>query len=312
MYSKIILAGGSGQIGTALKTFFESKTAEIIILSRNPENRRGNIKPVYWDGETLGKWTNELEGADLIVNLTGKSVNCRFTEENKIELTASRINSVKVIGKAIEGLKKPPLLWVQFTGIDGYSNDGFDACTEQSPFNGVGFLAELSQKWELAFDEATKDLPNLRKVKLRTSMVLAKNSGVYPRLKLLVKWWLGGPHGNGNQWVSWIHEADECRLVDWIAQHKQMSGAINCTAPYPISNADFMAAFRKAAEVWIGLPTPTFAVKWGTRLMGTEPDLILNSRRAVPKIALESGFQFAFPRTRDAIKQIYERGRYRK
>ena len=311
MYSKIILAGGSGQIGTALKTFFESKTAEIIILSRNPENRRGNIKPVYWDGVTLGKWTNELEGADLIVNLTGKSVNCRFTEENKIELTASRINSVKVIGKAIESLKKPPLLWVQIGGIDGYTEKGAEVCTEESPFNGVGFLAELSQKWEATFDEATKDLPNLRKVKLRTSVVLAKNSGVYPRLRPLVKWWLGGQQGNGKQWISWVHEADVCRLVDWIAQHKQMSGVINCTAPYPITNADFMAAFRKAAEVWIGIPAPDFAVKIGARLLGTEPNLILDSRRAVPKKALESGFQFAFPRTRDAIKQIYERGRYR-
>ena len=312
-YSKIILAGGSGQIGPALTVFFKTLAKEIVILTRNPVPQKDkNVTQVYWDGKSAGAWTAELEGADFIVNLTGKSINCLHNDQNKSELVHSRIDSVLAIAKAIELAQNPPQLWIQFCGIDGYGYHDNKICDEKAAFNGEGFLPELSQQWENTFWESTQALVGLRKVSLRTSMVLAKHAGIYPKLKPLVRWWLGGRQGSGEQWVSWVHEADVCRLVDWIAQHKQITGAVNCTAPYPVSNADLMRTFRKAANVWLGLPAPTLAIKVGTRLAGVEPGLILDSRRAVPAAALESGFQFAFPKIRDAIKQIYERGRYRK
>ena len=304
-YNKIILAGGSGQLGTALNSYFKDITNNIIILSRSTPKQEGNIRTITWDGASLGDWAKELEGADVIINLAGKNVNCRYNAENRKEIIDSRVNSVKVLAAAIKQCKNPPPLWIQSGSATIYRHAEDGPQDEENGEIGTGFSVEdVCKKWESTFWEETKPFTSMRKVILRISLVLGANHGVLPRLKNLVRFGLGGHQGKGNQQVSWIHEKDVAGIVEWILTHPEMEGILNCTSPYPVTNHEMMKIMRKVQHAPVGLPTPPALLEFGAWLIGTETELILKSRWVSPMRLLTSGYRFTYPRMESALRNI--------
>jgi uncharacterized protein (TIGR01777 family) len=303
-YKKIVLAGGSGQIGKALRKFYADRTEKIIVLSRGMEKQEGNITYVKWDAKTQGSWAKELEGADMLINLTGKNVNCRYTEKNKREIFDSRTNSTRALATAIKNCNVQPKLWVQSASATIYRHAEDRPMTEKDGIIGSGFSVEVCKKWESVFWEETHDFTNMRKAILRTSLVLGKKEGVFPRLRNLTRAGLGGKQGNGEQWVSWIHEADVVNIIEWIATHKEVEGIINCTAPVPLKNKELMQVIRKGLNMPIGLPSPALLLEVGAFMIRTETELILKSRWVLPRKILKTGFQFQYPEASAAINDL--------
>ncbi len=302
--NKIVLAGGTGQIGKALAEFYKNKAQEIIILSRTAKPDKGNTKTIVWDGATQGTWTKALEGADMLINLTGKNVNCRYNEQNTTEIIASRVHSVNALGAAISGCKNPPKLWVQLASATIYRHAEDRTMDEFDGELGFGFSEQVCRQWEQTYNEAIAKCSGTRNIVLRTSLVLSKNEGVFPRLKNMAKWGLGGRQGNGRQWVSWIHEDDVTGIIDWLLNNPNLNGVFNCTAPNPIKNTEFMALFRKALRVKFGLPAPNWMMELGALLIGTETELVLKSRWVLPTHALKEGYQFKYPTLESALKNL--------
>lgn len=290
---KLILAGGTGFLGSTLSTYFQSQFDEIVILSRNQAKMKGKVRRITWDGKTMGSWTEELEGADVIVNLTGKNINCRYTEANKQEIISSRIDSTNIIGEAIKKCKTPPGLWINFSAIAIYKNSLDTAYDEFSTEQGKGFMYDVCKLWEEAFN--TFKFSTTRKITLRVSVVMGKKGGMVPELLPLVKMGLGGKAGNGKQTVSWIHEMDLCRMIEYFIKNKNTQGIYNASSPNPVTNSELMSSFRKACRIPFGFPTPEPFVKLGAWLMGTEPSLILDSTKIIPRKSLSEGFTFQYP-----------------
>ncbi|HTA26458.1 MAG TPA: TIGR01777 family oxidoreductase [Bacteroidia bacterium] len=303
-YSKIILAGGSGQIGAALCNHFKDVTESIIILSRVPENSNGNIRSLKWDGKTVGEWAKELDGADMLINLAGKNVNCRYNQKNKDEIINSRVNSINVLASALSQCTIPPALFIQCASATIYRHAEDRPMTEENGEIGEGFSVGVCKKWEGTFWEQTKKFATMRKAVLRISLVMGPKEGVFPRLKNLVKFGLGGKQGNGKQMVSWIYEKDIAGMVEWIITHRELEGTFNCTAPLPVTNKEMMKIIRKAFNMPIGLPAPTLLLEAGALLIGTETELILKSRWVLPERILKSGYSFQFPDMANAIHDI--------
>ncbi|RYU90518.1 TIGR01777 family protein [Mucilaginibacter terrigena] len=301
-YSKIILAGGNGQIGKALAGYYKGIADEIIILSRKPAPAKGNIKTLVWDGRTPGDWAKELEGADLLVNLCGKNVNCRYTKENREDIIRSRVEPTKLLGKVIDGLINPPKLWINAASATIYRHAEDRPQDEETGEIGYGFSIEVCKQWEQTFFET--ETPNTRKVALRTSIVLGRNDGALPRLINLVKTGMGGRQGDGQQYISWVHEQDVVNCTEWLLQHPEVNGVLNCTAPHPLKNTEFMKELRNACGVPFGLPAPAWLLEMGAALIGTETELILKSRWVLPKRLLDAGFEFQFKKAGHAIKDI--------
>jgi uncharacterized protein (TIGR01777 family) len=303
-YKKIVLAGGSGQIGTALCKFYADRAEKIIVLSRGLEKQEGNIAYVKWDAKTQGSWTKELEGTDILINLTGKNVNCRYTKKNMQEIFDSRTSSTRALATAIKSCKTQPRLWVQSASATIYRHAEDRPMTEKDGKIGSGFSVEVCKKWESVFWEETLDFTNMRKVILRTSLVLGKKEGVFPRLRNLTRAGLGGKQGNGEQWVSWIHEADVVNMIEWIATHADVEGIINCTAPVPLKNKELMQIIRKGLHMPIGLPSPAWLLELGAIVIRTETELILKSRWVLPRKIVKTGFQFQYPEASAAINDL--------
>jgi uncharacterized protein len=303
-FKKIILAGGSGQVGKAIVTHLKANCDEIIILSREESKATNTIRKVQWDGKNSGKWEEELEGADVLVNLTGKNVNCRHNTVNRKLILDSRIDSIKALTKALEKCKTPPKLWIQAASAAIYKHKLYRPMNESETETGEGFMVDVSKAWENTFNESTSQFKNLRKVILRISLVLGKKEGVFPRLKLLVTCGMGGKAGNGKQYMSWIHEADLAKVVEWIATNPEIEGPINCATPNALTNAEFMALLRKKQGMPIGLPAPELALKFGAAIIGTEASLVLDSMWAVPDKLTKSGFQFDYPDLSSAVNQL--------
>lgn len=303
-YKKIILAGGSGQIGTALKDYFKDKAEDIVILSRRAKAPEGNIRTMIWDGATAGDWYKELEAADILVNLAGKNVNCRYTEKNKKEIFDSRTNSVRALSMAVRKCTVAPKLWIQCASATIYRHAEDRPMTEENGEPGQGFSVEVCKLWEKTFHEETAGFHQTRKVILRTSIVLGKHEGAFPRLRNLVKYGLGGQQGNGRQWVSWIHERDVAGIVEWVARHKEIEGVFNCTSPHPIKNKEFMREIRGVYGKSIGLPAPAWLLAMGAVIIGTETELILKSRWVLPERILETGYEFRYPSIKEALGEL--------
>lgn len=299
---KLILAGGSGFLGNALIQYFEEACHEIVVLSRTPKTNHGNVKYVVWDGVKVADWASELEHADAVINLSGKNVNCRYTTENKKEIMASRINSTTAIGKAIQQLQNPPKLWINFSAVAIYEKSYGLAMDENSDQPGTGFMYEVCKAWERAVDQT--ELSSTRKVILRVSMVIGKEAGVYKTLLPLVKLGLGGKAGNGKQMVSWIHLQDLCRMINWLIANPTANGVYNAAAPNPVTNIQFMQAFRKSVGMPVGFPAPAFAVKIGAFLLGTEPELVIDSVNVTPRKALSEGFTFNYENIGDCLNSL--------
>ncbi len=303
-YRKIILVAGTGQIGQALKRYFEPLCDEIIILTRGKNRVHKNITYLNWNAQSSGAWFSSLENADMIINLAGKNVNCRYNEKNKKAIFDSRTQSIEALGEAISQCKVKPKLWIQCSSATIYRHAQDRPMTEEKGEIGEGFSVEVCKKWEKTFWEESKRFKEMRKVILRTSLVLSKEEGVFPRLEKMVKYGLGGKQGSGNQMVSWIHEGDVCGIVEWILNHNEIKGEINCTAPVPLTNKDFMQAFRHVIGVKIGLPAPKWLLEAGAFFIGTETELILKSRWVIPEKIQNFGYVFKFPRIEEAVRNI--------
>ena len=310
---KVVMPGGSGQIGTLLARSFQRGGHEVVVLSRSP--RPAPWRVVSWDGVTLGPWARELDGSDVVINLAGRNVNCRYTAKNRQEILRSRVDSTRVVGSAIAESAQPPRAWLQASTATIYAhrldapNDerrGVFGGTEADAPSTWRFSIDVARAWEAAFDETT--LPSTRKVALRSAVVMSRDAGVaFSTLLRLARLGLGGRAGTGRQFMSWIHDADFAAAVLWIIEHEELAGVVNVAAPNPLPNEQFMAALRRAAGIPIGLPSVTWMVELGSFLMRTESELILKSRRVVPTRLLESGFSFAFPSWPEAAADLVRR-----
>jgi uncharacterized protein len=305
---RIVLPGGSGFLGQILARHLHSSGHEVVVLSRNPREGLAGIREVRWDGETLGPWTFELEGAAAVVNLAGRSVNCRYTPRNRRQIMDSRIQSTQVLGQAIARCKSPPPVWLNSSTATIYKHslerDMNEATGEISatPEAKDAFSIEVATAWEKVFNEARA--PHTRKVALRTAMVLSPHGSVFPVLRRLVRLGLGGRMGTGSQYVSWIHELDFCRAVDWILADNNLAGLVNLAAPNPLPNRDMMRILRKTMGVSIGLPATAWMMEIGAFLLRTETELIIKSRRVVPERLSASGFEFHFPEFNKAAEDL--------
>jgi uncharacterized protein len=312
---KIVLAGGSGQVGTLLSRAFAADGHQVIVLSRKPAGAAW--KTVLWDAENLGPWTSEIDGADVVINLTGRSVNCRYTARNRKLIYDSRVRSARVVGQAIAQSPDPPRVWLQMSTATIYShrydaaNDdltGILGGSEPGSPDAWRFSIDVAKAWEQAAQEAV--VPRTRKVLLRSAVVMSPDrGGIFDVLLGLVRHGLGGTSGDGRQFVSWIHGRDFIRAIYWLIKHSEMSGPMNLASPNPLPNAQFMQILRRAWGTRIGLPAPNWMLVIGAFFMRTEPELMLKSRRVVPARLLQSGFNFEFPDWAAAAQELCGRWR---
>jgi uncharacterized protein len=257
---------------------------------------------VQWNGPTLGDWAEFLEGTRAVVNLTGRSVNCRHTPENRRAIVDSRVNSVRALGEAVVRCTEPPECFVQAGGIAIYGNTGDRWADENTP-QGNDFLAEVCKLWESAFEEVSAT--GMRKSVLRIAPALAAGGGFLKPLGRLTRWFLGGQVGNGRQFISWIHLTDLCRMFICAIERNDLAGIFNAASPNPATNGEFMRELRRALHRPWSPPVPRWALPFGSRLLQTEGSLALTSCRAAPKHFLDSGFEFEFPELRQALASIY-------
>lgn len=300
-YNKVILAGGNGYLGGVLANYYKPIATEVIILSRTFVMPEDNVRTLVWDGYQQGEWVSALEDADLLVNLCGKNVNCRYTQKNRKAILDSRINPTTLLGTIISKLQHPPELWINVTSATIYRHAEDRSQDEYTGEIGEGFSVDVCQAWEKAFFNFK--LPHTRQIALRMGIVFGKNDGVFPRLLNLVKLGMGGKQGNGEQYVSWIHEQDVACITEWLLLHKEVEGVVNATAPNPEKNALQMKLIRDIYQAKMGLPAPAWLLKIGAILIGTETELILKSRWVLPTKLLKAGYVFKYPNMYNAIKQ---------
>lgn len=297
---RIVIAGGSGFIGTALAREFIRRKYEVIVLTRSLRPRADGVKEVLWDGINAGDWVTELNGADALINLTGKSINCPHTPENLRGITESRVNSVRALAAAAN-FARPPRVWVQASATGFYGDTKDHLCSESAP-NGSDALARICRDWEEAFN--TVALPQTRKVTLRIGFVLGRESGALPVLAKLTKFFLGGAVGSGRQFISWIHLADLVQMFVVAVEQEELVGTFNAVAPNAVTNAEFMRALRRALNRPWSPPAPEFAVRLGSKVMGSEAALALVSQRCAPKRFQEMNFPFQFTELAPALKDL--------
>jgi len=299
---RIILAGGSGFVGQALAPVLAGKGYNVVVLGRGAAHRKDGVDYLQWNGKTLGDWARSIDGAEAIVNLTGKNINCRHTAENQREIIGSRVDSVRVLGEAIANCAVPPRVFVQTSGV-GYFGDTGDRVADESAPQGNDFPAEVCRQWEGAFDAL--DLPSTRKVLLRLGVVLGRKGGALPVLEKLTRWCLGGAVGNGRQFISWIHVADVVRMFASAIEEPELRCVFNATAPAPVTNSEFMRELRRALHRPWSPPVPAPFARAGAWLMGSDGGLALTSCRCVPRRFLDHGFDFQFPYLREAFANLY-------
>jgi uncharacterized protein (TIGR01777 family) len=319
---RIVLAGGSGQVGQILARYFQLQGHHVTVLTRGPYT--ASWQTVHWDGENPGPWTEYLEGADVCINLAGRSVNCRYTAANRKAIYNSRIQSTRLLSTVIARLANPPRVWMNAATATIYRHAldrEMDEATGELGGNERiskwrrapetwNFLTRVAKDWETAFFAA--QTPRTRKVALRISIAFTPTPGsVFGVLSNLVRLGLGGKQGNGHQFVSWIHEADLARAVEFVIDHEELAGAINIAAPNPLPNRDFMAALRWAWDAPNGLPAPALAIEIGAFLLRTESELVLKSRRVIPGRLLDAGFNFNFPEWPEAAEDLVRQWRRR-
>ena len=312
---KIVIPGGSGQVGTILARAFHDDGHEVIVISRKATH--GKWPTIGWDGETLGDWADEIDGADVVINLAGRSVNCRYNAKNCRAIIDSRVKSTRVVGEAIAQAKRPPHVWLQASTATIYSHrfdapnddiDGILGGTEENSPRTWRFSIEVATKWEQAANEAIT--PDTRKVLMRSAILLSPDhGGIFDTLLSLVRHGLGGTAGTGDQYVSWIHDKDFVRSVYWLIEHEELSGPVNLAAPQALANRDFMRILRDVWGTSIGLPASKWMLELGAFFMRTETELVLKSRRVSPRRLLDSGFAFEFELWEHAATDLCRRWR---
>jgi uncharacterized protein (TIGR01777 family) len=302
MKNRMVIAGGSGFIGSALTAEWLALGGEAVVLTRSPRQRNDAAIEVQWDGVHIGEWIQYLNGAEAIVDLAGKNINCRHTPQAVRELTDSRVSPVQTIAAAISHMTRPPRVWVQAGAIGFYGNRG-DAVLDEHSSNGDGTLAGICRQWEGAFEAA--HVSQTRKVLLRIGVVLARDGGALPVLERLTRRFLGGRAGNGRQFVSWIYLKDLTRLFLETIRRPELTGTFNAVAPNPVTNDELMRQLRRAMRRPWSPPVPGLALKIGARLMGTEASLALDGCRVLPRRLTEARFEFQFPELDAALRDIF-------
>jgi uncharacterized protein len=338
---RIVLTGGTGQVGTVVARHFHEAGHEVVVIARGVQaplqaNRRRDAlrlrsgqagatsscagkspwRTVPWDGKTLGDWAREIDGADIVINLAGRSVNCRYNAGNRREITESRVNTTKLVGQAItQSVTKSgraPRLWMNASTATIYRHALDRPMDEATGELGGGepnapdtwrFSIDVAKSWEEAF--FSSPTPSARKIALRSAMVMSPDrGGIFDALLGLVRRGFGGPSGSGKQFVSWVHEDDFVRALDYLISHEDMEGVVNIASPNPLPNKEFMAALRKAWGTKIGLPATEWMLEIGAVFLRTETELILKSRHVVPGRLLGQGFQFEFPEWPAAARDL--------
>jgi uncharacterized protein len=312
---KIVIPGGSGAVGTVLARHFHAAGNEVVVLSR--ASRVAPWRIVRWDGEKLGDWMREIDGSDVVINLAGRSVNCRYTPANRKSILLSRTQSTHVVGQAIARAARPPKVWLQASTATIYAHRYDAPNDEQTGILGGSepgapdtwqFSIDVATAWERTFNEI--QTPGTRKVLMRSAMVMSlERGGTFDTLLRLVRIGLGGRAGDGRQYISWIHYRDLFRAVCWLIDHGEFSGPVNLASPNPLPHAEFQRALRAAWGMPFGLPAPAWMVEVGTILMRTESELILKSRRVVPERLSRAGFTFEYPTWPEAALDLCRRRR---
>lgn len=292
---RIVIAGGTGFLGQFLAGKFRVNGDKVVIISR----KHGDV---HWND--VDEVIRALNGADLLINLAGKSVDCRYNEANKKEILKSRVDTTGILGEAILKCQQPPKLWINSSTATIYRHAEDRPMTESQGEIGSGFSVDVATQWEQAFFNF--QLQHTRQVALRMAIVLGKHGGAIKPLKKLVRFGLGGKQGKGNQMFSWIHIDDIYQIILFIINHQGLEGVFNCSAPHPVTNEMMMRSLRKAMHVSAGLPAPEWLLKIGAVLIHTETELILKSRWVLPQRLLESGYVFSYPSLQPALKEICE------
>ncbi len=307
MNTTVVIIGANGFLGRYLCRHFSRNGREVVAIARNRKGWSGDGMFLEWDGETLGPWALALEGAELVINLSGRSVNCRYNAKNRAEILTSRVKSTQVVGKAIAACRVPPKLWINSSTATWYRHAEDQAQNEWHGTVGKGFSCDVASAWEDAFFSA-KVPAETRKVAMRIGMVLANEpETVYDVLTDLTKKALGGTMGKGTQRISWIHMEDLLRAVDFVMRDPFLEGLINVTAPNFPTNRELMKHFRDTTGFPFGLPASEWMLKIGAFFMGTETELILKSRWADPLRLREAGFRWRYPKAAEAIEDLETR-----
>lgn len=312
---RIVLAGGNGQIGNLLAYRFHHQGHQVVTLARSAQSVPWEA--VHWDGVTLGDWTSHLEHADVLINLAGRSVNCRYTPANRAAIKDSRVQTTRLLGQAIRGLVHPPRLWMNASTATIYRHALDRPMDEETgeiggkEANAPGtwrFSIDVATSWEEAFFSAVT--PRTRKIALRSAMVMSSGrGGIFGELLRLVRFGLGGAAGSGQQFVSWVHGEDFLRSIEYLMAHEEFEGPVNIAAPNPLPNGEFMRALRRAWGAPVGLPATRWMLEFGALFLRTETELILKSRRVVPGRLLRAGFRFHFPDWPVAAEDLVNRWR---
>lgn len=302
MNNKIILAGGSGYIGTSISIALIEEGYSIVILSRSPKTDTDKIKYVKWDGKTLGDWSNHLENSEALINLTGKRIDCVFNQKNKDLILNSRVDSVKVLNEALVQCINPPKVWIQASSLAIYDNTKDKICTEESE-HGKGFTTEVCKAWENElFDSNNK----IRKVVFRIGLAFGEDSPALKPMELLTRFFLGGKHGSGEQYISWIDIKDLNKLFIEAIRNIEFNGAYNACNNSALKNKDFMQTFRKVLGRPYSPPHPEFLIKFGAKfIVRVEPELILDGRKCISKKLKELNFKFNYEDIDKTLSRIY-------
>jgi uncharacterized protein (TIGR01777 family) len=312
---RFVLVGGSGHVGTVLAQHFHQHKHEVCVLARTAFSAPWRV--VAWDGRELGEWAETLDGADVVINLAGRSVDCRYSKQNREDILESRLQSTRLVGEAIQSLSNPPALWLNASTATIYRDAKDRAMDEETgelggTETGVPdswrFSIEVATRWEETFFAAKT--PSTRKVALRSAMTMSPDrGGVFDVLLRLVRVGLGGQLGSGQQYVSWIHETDFVRAIEFLIANEQISGVVNVASPNPLTNEEFMKTLRESWGTRIGLPATEQMLEIGAFFLRTETELILKSRRVIPGRLRREGFSFVFPKWRMAASDLVQQWR---
>lgn len=313
---RIVIPGGSGQVGTLLARHFQEQGDDVTVITRHPKPAEWST--ISWTGYDLGPWAERIDGCDIVINLAGRSVNCRYNAANQREIKTSRTITTGLIGDAIAVAAHPPPLWLNASTATIYRHS-LDRPMDDVSGELGGAEPDAPPKWRFSIDVATSweraffatHVPQTRRIAMRSAMTMSPDrGGVFDTLLRLVRYGLGGKAASGTQYVSWIHDVDFIRAVEFLIEKENLEGAVNLASPCPVPNRDFMSCLRRAwCTSYIGLPATKWMLEVGAVLLRTETELILKSRRVVPRLLTDAGFEFHFPNWRGACADLVERWR---
>ncbi|HEX2617042.1 MAG TPA: TIGR01777 family oxidoreductase [Flavobacteriales bacterium] len=300
---KIILAGGTGTMGRILQDHFGTQGADVVVLTRGTDRAIGDrLRYRHWDGRTSGGWADELEGATAVINLAGRSVDCRYTARNKAQIRSSRVDATNVLGEAIARCTVPPPVWINLSTATIYRHAEDRPMDQLTGEIGSGFSVSVAQAWEAAFFAHQR--AGVRQVAVRCAMVFDRGGGAFPRFTQFTRIGLGGHHGSGDQYVSWVHGKDVARFFHWLIDTPAVSGVIDLAAPHPVPEKALMRELRIRLRPLVAFHVPRWMLGIGAFLLRTETELVLKSRRVVPTRALQLGFTFHHPTITSALDEL--------